>query len=93
MLIYSSTGLKPKTAVAERLAAICVLPLLLAGVLGSPRKHELLTEYLRNLLIQTSERESQPVKREIFNSVRFLWFVPFNKLIITVLCLNSLDDG
>nr|XP_016502891.1 PREDICTED: lisH domain and HEAT repeat-containing protein KIAA1468-like isoform X1 [Nicotiana tabacum] len=65
-------GLKPKTAVAERLAAICVLPLLLAGVLGSPRKHELLTEYLRNLLIQTSERESQPVKREIFNSVRFL---------------------
>ncbi|KAK4367959.1 hypothetical protein RND71_011751 [Anisodus tanguticus] len=65
-------GLKPKTAVAERLAAICVLPLLLAGVLGSPRKHELLTEYLRNLLIQTSGQESRTVKREIFYSVRFL---------------------
>ncbi|XP_055803010.1 uncharacterized protein LOC129872157 [Solanum dulcamara] len=65
-------GLKPKTAVAERIAAICVLPLLLAGVLGSPRKHELLTEYLRNLLIQTSGQESQTVKREIFFSVRFL---------------------
>lgn len=65
-------GLKPKTAVAKRLAAICVLPLLLAGVLGSPRKHELLTEYLRNLLIQTSGQESQTVKREIFFSVRFL---------------------
>ncbi|CAN4083176.1 unnamed protein product [Withania somnifera] len=65
-------SLKPKTAVAERLAAICVLPLLLAGVLGSPRKHELLTEYLRNLLIQTSGRESQTMKREIFYSVRFL---------------------
>ncbi|XP_027770448.1 RAB11-binding protein RELCH homolog isoform X2 [Solanum pennellii] len=65
-------GLKPKTAVAERLATIGVLPLLLAGVLGSPRKHELLTEYLRNLLIQTSGQESQTVKREIFFSVRFL---------------------
>lgn len=65
-------GLKPKTAVAERLAAICVLPLLLAGVLGSPRKHEVLTEYLRNLLIHTSGQESQTVKREIFYSVRFL---------------------
>ncbi|KAL3378141.1 hypothetical protein AABB24_004192 [Solanum stoloniferum] len=65
-------GLKPKTAVAERLATIGVLPLLLAGVLGSPRKHDLLTEYLRNLLIQTSGQESQTVKREIFFSVRFL---------------------
>ncbi|WMV16870.1 hypothetical protein MTR67_010255 [Solanum verrucosum] len=65
-------GLKPKTAVAGRLATIGVLPLLLAGVLGSPRKHELLTEYLRNLLIQTSGQESQTVKREIFFSVRFL---------------------
>lgn len=77
VLICSSTGLKPKTAVAERLATICVLPLLLAGVLGSPKKHELLTEYLRNLLIRTSGQESQTVKREIFFSVRFLWFVPF----------------
>ncbi|XP_016560794.2 RAB11-binding protein RELCH homolog [Capsicum annuum] len=79
-------GLKPKTAVAERLAAICVLPLLLAGVLGSPRKHELLTEYLRNLLIQTSGQESQTVKREIFYSVRFLCtFDEHHNLIFNIL--------
>ncbi|KAM3359556.1 hypothetical protein P3S68_019267 [Capsicum galapagoense] len=62
----------PKTAVVERPVAIFVLPLLLAGVLGSPRKHELLTEYLRNLLIQTSGQESQTMKHEIFCSVCFL---------------------
>ncbi|PHU20305.1 hypothetical protein BC332_11456 [Capsicum chinense] len=66
-----------KTAVAERLAAIYVLPLLLASALGSPRKHELLIEYLRNLLIQTSGQESQTVKHEIFYSVRVLWFMLF----------------
>ncbi|PHT59263.1 hypothetical protein CQW23_01626 [Capsicum baccatum] len=53
-----------KTAVAEKLAAICVLPLLLASVLGSPRKYELLTEYLRNLLIQTYGRELDSEARD-----------------------------
>nr|GME05259.1 lisH domain and HEAT repeat-containing protein KIAA1468 homolog isoform X1 [Ipomoea batatas] len=65
-------SLSPKTAIAERLATICVLPLLLAGVLGSPTKREQLTEYVRNLLMQSSEPERQIAKHEIFNSVRFL---------------------
>ncbi|KAA8530598.1 hypothetical protein F0562_005307 [Nyssa sinensis] len=67
-------GLRPKTAVAERLATLCVLPLLLAGVLGGPSKHQELTEYLRNLLVQSTVQEGQPAKRndEIVNSVRFL---------------------
>ncbi|KAK3006157.1 hypothetical protein RJ639_015719 [Escallonia herrerae] len=67
-------GLRPKTVVAERLATMCVLPLLLAGVLGSPGKHEHLTEYLRNLLLQSTFQEDQPAKHnaEIYNSVRFL---------------------
>ncbi|KAK3036549.1 hypothetical protein RJ639_030990 [Escallonia herrerae] len=67
-------GLRPKTVVAERLATMCVLPLLLAGVLGSPGKHEYLTEYLRNLLLQSTFQEDQPAKHnaEIYNSVRFL---------------------
>uniref|UniRef100_A0A5B6Z3K4 LisH domain and HEAT repeat-containing protein KIAA1468 n=1 Tax=Davidia involucrata TaxID=16924 RepID=A0A5B6Z3K4_DAVIN len=67
-------GLRPKTAVAERLATMCVLPLLLAGVLGGPSKHEELTEYLRNLLVQSIVQEGQPAKcnAEIVNSVRFI---------------------
>ncbi|KAM0960523.1 hypothetical protein ACFX2I_025454 [Malus domestica] len=40
-------GLRPRTTVAKRLATMCVLPLLLAGVLGGPSKHEQLVEYLR----------------------------------------------
>ncbi|KAI8018471.1 RAB11-binding protein RELCH [Camellia lanceoleosa] len=67
-------GLRPRTGVAERLATLCVLPLLLAGVLGSPSKQEQLTEYLRNLLVQSAVQEGQPMKHhaEIVNSVRFL---------------------
>lgn len=67
-------GLRPKTAIAERLATMCVLPLLLAGVLGAPCKHEQLVEYLRNLLVQGTVKESQPTKRnaEIVDAVRFL---------------------
>ncbi|RVW77484.1 LisH domain and HEAT repeat-containing protein KIAA1468-like [Vitis vinifera] len=67
-------GLRPKTAIAERLATMCVLPLLLAGVLGAPYKHEQLVEYLRNLLVQGTVKESQPTKRnaEIVDAVRFL---------------------
>ncbi|KAF5961324.1 hypothetical protein HYC85_002533 [Camellia sinensis] len=45
-------GLRPKTSVTERLATMCVLPLLLAGVLGSPSKNEELTEYLRNFTFE-----------------------------------------
>uniref|UniRef100_A0A7N2LDW3 HEAT repeat-containing protein n=1 Tax=Quercus lobata TaxID=97700 RepID=A0A7N2LDW3_QUELO len=66
-------GLRPRTAVAEKLATLCVLPLLLAGVLGAPNKHGQLAEYLRKLLVEGSMKESQPTKRnEIVDAVRFL---------------------
>ena len=72
----SITGLRPRTAVAEELATMCVLPLLLAGVLGAPIKHGQLAEYLRKLLVEGSMKESQPTKHsEIVDAVRFLWFV------------------
>ncbi|KAM4131543.1 hypothetical protein ACJW30_01G183000 [Castanea mollissima] len=66
-------GLRPRTAVAEKLATLCVLPLLLAGVLGAPNKHGQLAEYLRNLLVEGSMKESQPTKHnEIVDAVRFI---------------------
>lgn len=65
-------SLRPKTAITERLATLCVLPLLLAGVLGSPARQEQLTEYVKNLLIHSSDREWKISKHDIFNSVRFL---------------------
>lgn len=65
-------GLRPQTLVAERLATMCVLPILLAGVLGHPSKHKELTQYLRNLLVRSSGLEGQPAKHEIVNSVRFI---------------------
>ncbi|XP_062150654.1 uncharacterized protein LOC133859309 [Alnus glutinosa] len=66
-------GLRPRTAVAEKLAIMCVLPLLLAGVLAAPNKHGQLAEYLRKLLVEGSMEESMPTKRnEIVNAVRFL---------------------
>lgn len=70
-------GLQPRTAVAERLATMCVLPLLLAGVLGAPSKHEQLADYLRKLLVEGTVKENHSVKCnvEIVNAVRFLWFV------------------
>ncbi|KAK4393594.1 RAB11-binding protein RELCH [Sesamum angolense] len=57
---------------AQRLARMCVLPLLLAGILGHPSKRDHLTEYLRNLLIQSSVQDSQSANHEIINSVRFI---------------------
>ncbi|CAH9132432.1 unnamed protein product [Cuscuta epithymum] len=65
-------SLRPKTAIAERLALLCVLPLLLAGVLGSRATKEQLTEYVRSLLIRSSDPENKKVKHEIVNAVRFL---------------------
>ncbi|OAY68909.1 LisH domain and HEAT repeat-containing protein, partial [Ananas comosus] len=50
-------GLAPKTAVSSRLAIMCVLPLLLSGILGSPSCREQLGEYLRNILIQNTVTE------------------------------------
>ncbi|KAL2499450.1 HEAT repeat-containing protein [Abeliophyllum distichum] len=79
-------GLRPQTLVAERLASMCVLPLLLAGVLGHPSKHEQLTKYLRNLLVQSSGQEGQPAKHEIVNSVRFICiFEEYHSMIFNIL--------
>ncbi|KAM1718098.1 hypothetical protein ACFX11_025853 [Malus domestica] len=68
-------GLRPRTAVAKRLATMCVLPLLLAGVLGGPSKHEQLAEYLRKLLVEGVPNQSMKCNAEIVDAVRFLWLV------------------
>lgn len=76
-MICFIAGLRPKTVVAERLATMCVLPLLLAGVLGAPSKHEQLAGYLRKLLVDSSLKENRSTKYnvEIIDAVRFLWSV------------------
>ncbi|KAI3991487.1 hypothetical protein MKX01_006789 [Papaver californicum] len=73
-LEYFPSGLRPKSVVDEKLATMCVLPLLLAGILGAPSRHEQLAEYLRKLLVQSTARESRSVNRtsEIIDAVRFL---------------------
>ncbi|KAM5558021.1 RAB11-binding protein RELCH [Rosa sericea] len=65
-------GLMPRTAVAKRLATMCILPLLLAGVLGAPSKHEQLVEYLRKLLVEGVGNQSTKCNAEIIDAVRFL---------------------
>ncbi|KAE8726719.1 KIAA1468-like protein [Hibiscus syriacus] len=67
-------GLRPRTAVAERLAIIGILPLLLAGVLGSPLKRQQLPDYLRKLLLEGATKESRSATHnmDIVNAVRFL---------------------
>ncbi|PQQ12717.1 lisH domain and HEAT repeat-containing protein isoform X2 [Prunus yedoensis var. nudiflora] len=65
-------GLRPRTAVAKRLATMCVLPILLAGVLGAPSKHEQLVEYLRKLLVEGVTNQSTKCNAEIVDAVRFL---------------------
>ncbi|GMI68996.1 hypothetical protein like AT5G16210 [Hibiscus trionum] len=67
-------GLRPRTAVAERLAILGILPLLLAGVLGSSGKHQQLADYLRKLLLGGATKESTSAihNMDIVNAVRFL---------------------
>ncbi|CAN8300117.1 unnamed protein product [Cochlearia groenlandica] len=67
-------GLKPRTVVANRLATLCILPLLLAGVLGAPSKREELTNFLRQILVENKTKESQSSKHttEVLDAVRFL---------------------
>ncbi|MBA0847564.1 hypothetical protein Goshw_019960 [Gossypium schwendimanii] len=67
-------GLRPRTAVAERLAILGVLPLLLAGVLGYPGKRQQLADYLRKLLLEGAMKESRSTTHnmDIVNAVRFL---------------------
>ncbi|KAI7749021.1 hypothetical protein M8C21_009927, partial [Ambrosia artemisiifolia] len=81
-------ALRPKNVGDARIARLCVLPLLLAGVLGSPSKHEVLTEYLRNLLVQSAEVEGQSAMHsfDVYNSVRFLcMFEEHHNLIFNVI--------
>ncbi|KAG8051820.1 hypothetical protein GUJ93_ZPchr0001g30925 [Zizania palustris] len=70
-------GLRPKTPIAEKLGIVCVLPLLLSGILGSPSTRQQLEEYLRKLLIQNTKDGSFSMHHtaEIIDAVRFLWFV------------------
>ena len=77
---------------AERLATICVLPLLLAGVLGAPSKREQLAEYLKNLLVEGTVKETQSTtcNAEIVDAVRFLWFVTFQRLCTSCLQFHCL---
>lgn len=63
---------------AEKLAIMCVLPLLLAGILGVPSRHEKLADYLRKLLLQNTLRDgswSTYRTAEIIDAVRFLRLV------------------
>lgn len=65
--------LRPKTVIAERLSTMCVLPLLLAGVLGAPSKKEQLAEYLRKMLVRNTVKEGQSMKCNVatIDAVRF----------------------
>ncbi|KAF0917240.1 hypothetical protein E2562_017130 [Oryza meyeriana var. granulata] len=67
-------GLRPKTSIAEKLGIVCVLPLLLSGILGSPSRRQQLEEYLRKLLIQNTKDGSFSMHHtaEIIDAVRFL---------------------
>ena len=69
------TGLRPKTLTAEKLAIMCVFPLLLSGILGSPTSRQQLEEYLRKVLIKNTKDGSFSMHHttEIINAVQFLW--------------------
>ncbi|KAL5726561.1 hypothetical protein ACHQM5_009596 [Ranunculus cassubicifolius] len=67
-------GLQPRTSMDEKLAVMCVLPLLLAGILGASSKKEQLEEYLRKLLVQNTIKEGWTTNRtsQTIDAVRFL---------------------
>ncbi|XP_058737574.1 uncharacterized protein LOC131609798 [Vicia villosa] len=67
-------GLKPRSAIADRLSTMCVLPLLLAGVLSAPGKHGQLEGYLKKLLLEDSSMQNRSTKHtpEIINAIRFI---------------------
>lgn len=78
IICYLNAGLQPKTVVAEKLAVMCVLPLLLSGILGWPGKREELSQYLQKMLVQSIAKEgslSSNCTTELLNAVRFLWLV------------------
>ncbi|AQK91708.1 HEAT repeat-containing protein [Zea mays] len=81
-------GLRPKTSTAEKLAIMCVFPLLLSGILGSPSSRQQLEEYLRKVLIQNTKDGSFSMHHttEIINAVRFLClFVEHHSVIFNIL--------
>ncbi|KAK3160930.1 hypothetical protein QOZ80_1BG0068410 [Eleusine coracana subsp. coracana] len=81
-------GLRPKTSTSEKLAILCVLPLLLSGILGSPSSRQQLEEYLRKVLIQNTKDGSFSMHHtiEVINSVRFLClFVEHHGVIFNIL--------
>ncbi|KAJ4808089.1 LisH domain and HEAT repeat-containing protein KIAA1468 [Rhynchospora pubera] len=68
-------GLQPKNMISERLATMCVLPLLLSGILGSPLTRDQLAAYLRKILVQSKTRDnpfSSYHTTEFIDAVRFL---------------------
>ncbi|KHN27478.1 LisH domain and HEAT repeat-containing protein KIAA1468-like protein [Glycine soja] len=67
-------GLRPKSVLSEKLSILCVLPLLLAGVLGASGKRNQLEDYSRKLLVEDSLKENLATKHtvEIINAVRFI---------------------
>ncbi|CAO2183867.1 unnamed protein product [Urochloa humidicola] len=81
-------GLRPKTSTSEKLAIMCVFPLLLSGILGSPSSRQQLEEYLRKVLIQNTKDGSFSLHHttEIINAVRFLClFVEHHGVIFNIL--------
>ncbi|XP_062211606.1 uncharacterized protein LOC133912731 [Phragmites australis] len=81
-------GLRPKTSTAEKHAILCVFPLLLSGILGSPSSHQQLEEYLRKVLIQNTKDGSFAMHHtaEIINAVRFLClFEEHHRVIFNIL--------
>lgn len=82
-------GLKPKTAVAERLSVMCVLPLLLTGVLGVPSREAQLADYLRSLILRSTLKHGAWTPSntpELIDAVRFLCtFEEHHRIIINVL--------
>ncbi|KAG5027745.1 hypothetical protein JHK87_011259 [Glycine soja] len=67
-------SLRPKSVLSEKLSILCVLPLLLAGVLGASGKRNQLEDYSRKLLVEDSLKENLATKHtvEIINAVRFI---------------------
>jgi len=89
-------GLRPKTSTAEKLAIMCVFPLLLSGILGSPSSRQQLEEYLRKVLIQNTKDGSFSMHHttEIINAVRFLClFVEHHSVIFNVLWEMVVSSG
>jgi hypothetical protein len=56
---------------------MCVVPMLLAGVLGAPNMREgALADYVREVVLQTSLKDgawSQSHTPELIDALRFLW--------------------